>query len=66
MSVDRVPVERPAIVLPSRRESFLEKSLGALNREMRLKGLEMKYGTRPLAEKSKPPEGKATHKGDLY
>jgi len=66
VSLDRAPVERPAIVVPSNKNDFLKQALGAIGREMRLKGLEMKYGTRPLKEAPEPPTGKATHKGDLY
>jgi len=55
--------ERPPVV-QKEKHSFLEDSLGAMNRELFLKGIRMKYGMQK-GEKT-PPRGMATHKGDIY
>lgn len=58
--------ELPRPTIEVKKPSFLEEALGAMHRDMRMKGFEMKHGVRPLRELPQKPKGMATHKGDIY
>lgn len=49
-----MPPKRPQVEIRSEKPSYLEQALGAMDREMKVKGLSMKHGMRPLKETPKP------------
>jgi len=59
--IDKSPIEKPPI--QTRKPSFLEDALGAMNRDLRMRGMQMKHGLKPLGEKDKSRKGYATQGG---